>query len=84
MAISEVVRGADLVTSTFRQLLLYGALQHKSPRFAHCELMLDSTGQRLAKRHDALSLRAFRVAGNSPEQVRELMGLTNRLGGTST
>ncbi len=70
MQITEVVRGADLLVSTARQLLLYRALGLNSPRFFHCPLMLDEKGERLAKRHDALSLRALRAAGESPEEIR--------------
>src|SRR5262249_52470650 len=55
MAISEVVRGADLLSSTARQLLLYRALGFTPPSFYHCPLMTDESGKRLAKRHDALS-----------------------------
>ena len=71
MRITEVVRGADLLVSTARQLLLYRALQLTPPEFFHCPLVLDETGQRLAKRHDALSLRALRGQGKTPEQLRE-------------
>ena len=70
MGITEVVRGADLLLSTFRQLLLYEALQFAPPAFFHCPLLTDAAGQRLAKRHDALSLRALRAAGGSPEALR--------------
>lgn len=70
MQITEVVRGADLATSTFRQLLLYEAFAALPPSFYHCPLMLDSSGTRLAKRHDALSLRTLRNQGYTPEQVR--------------
>lgn len=70
MLITEVVRGADLLKSTARQLLLYHALNLTPPRFYHCALMTDESGQRLAKRHDALSLRALRLRGESPETLR--------------
>jgi glutamyl/glutaminyl-tRNA synthetase len=70
MKITEVVRGADLLVSTARQLLLYRALGLNAPEFFHCPLMLDEHGQRLAKRHDALSLRALRASGKSPEAIR--------------
>ena len=70
MGITEVVRGADLVTSTFRQLLLYQALGHVAPAFFHCPLMTDASGERLAKRHDSLSLRALREQGIRPEDLR--------------
>jgi glutamyl/glutaminyl-tRNA synthetase len=70
MRITEVVRGADLLASTARQILLYRALNLPPPKFLHCALMLDETGARLAKRHDALSLRTLREGGETPESIR--------------
>lgn len=70
MKITEVVRGADLLKSTARQLLLYRALGWDPPAFYHCELVRDEAGNRLAKRHDALSIRALREKGCSPAEVR--------------
>jgi glutamyl-tRNA synthetase len=75
MEITEVVRGADLLLSTFRQLLLYRALGFDAPQFYHTELITDSSGQRLAKRHDALSLRELRKSGVSPEELRRRYSL---------
>lgn len=69
MAITEVVRGADLLKSTARQILLYRALGWRPPAWFHCELVLDEAGRRLAKRHDALSVRALRERGLTPEEV---------------
>jgi glutamyl/glutaminyl-tRNA synthetase len=69
MRITEVVRGADLVTSTFRQLLIYRALGLTPPAFCHCELMAGDNGVRLAKRHDALSLRTLRAQGVTPAEI---------------
>jgi len=69
LGITEVVRGADLVKSTFRQILLYRALGRPVPAFCHCPLMLDEKGVRLAKRHDALSLRALRERGVTPAEI---------------
>ena len=66
----RVVRGADLLLSTARQILLYRALGLTPPAFYHCALMLDENGKRLAKRHDALSLRALREQGKTPESLR--------------
>jgi len=57
MGITEVVRGADLLRSTFRQLLLYRALGATPPTYYHCELVHDENGARLAKRHAAERLR---------------------------
>jgi glutamyl-tRNA synthetase len=70
MRITEVVRGADLLKSTARQILLYRALDFEPPKFYHCDLVRDEAGVRLAKRHDALSIRNLREKGLSPEEVR--------------
>lgn len=69
MAITEVVRGEDLLKSTARQILLYRALEFEIPQFYHCELVRDQNGVRLAKRHDALSIRSLRNAGARPEDL---------------
>jgi len=71
MGITEVVRGEDLLLSAFRQMLLYRAFGVEPPRFFHAPLVLDpATGQRLAKRHAALSLRELRARGVKPEELR--------------
>lgn len=69
MKISEVVRGADLLKSTARQILLFRALGREVPEFYHCDLVRDESSVRLAKRHDALSIRNLRERGWTPEQV---------------
>jgi glutamyl/glutaminyl-tRNA synthetase len=69
MGVTEVVRGADLLTSTVRQILIYRALEAQPPAFFHCPLVLDKDGRRLAKRNAALSLRALRAQGCSPEDL---------------
>lgn len=69
MRITEVVRGADLLLSTARQILIYRALGWDPPQWRHCPLVLDERGERLAKRHDALSLRALREQGRTPEEL---------------
>lgn len=70
MKITEVVRGADLLKSTARQILLYRALGLPIPGYYHCELVRDQQGVRLAKRHDALSISKLRQSGWTPQQVR--------------
>jgi glutamyl-tRNA synthetase len=70
MQITEVVRGADLLKSTARQILLFRALGFQTPAYYHCNLVRDEAGVRLAKRHDALSIRQLRKSGWTPEQVR--------------
>lgn len=72
MEITEVVRGADLLKSTARQILIFRALGLESLAYYHCSLTRDSTGQRMAKRHDSLSIRLLRDSGKSPEQVLTL------------
>jgi len=69
MRITEVVRGADLLKSTARQILLNRALGYRDPAWYHCRLVVDHNGRRLAKRHDALSLRALRQRGLTPMNI---------------
>ena len=79
MRITEIVRGADLLKSTARQLLLmralgYADLGRAAPDYFHCELVRDATGARLAKRHDALSIRHLCESGLTAEKVLEMAG----------
>ena len=69
MAITEVVRGADLLKSTARQILLNRALGFRNPAWFHCGLAVDRNGRRLAKRHDALSIRTLRQRGFTPADI---------------
>jgi glutamyl-tRNA synthetase len=71
MGITEVVRGADLLKSTARQILLNRALGLPIPDFYHGDLVRDDGGVRLAKRHDSLSIRRLREMGWTAERVRE-------------
>ena len=77
LRITEVVRGADLVKSTFRQLLLLRGLAAPTPRYYHAPLMLDPAGVRLAKRHDALSLRTLRERGTTPQEIIAQFSFSN-------
>jgi len=76
MGITEVVRGADLLKSTARQILLARALGVPSPAWYHCDLLRDEKGERLAKRHDALSLRRLREQGKQPQELRSAFHTT--------
>jgi glutamyl-tRNA synthetase len=78
MQISHVLRGADLLTSTARQLVLYAALKSPAPQFFHAPLLTDFRGQRLAKRNQALSVRAIRESGIHPQQI--MLELAQSLG----
>ena len=69
MRITEVVRGADLLKSTARQILLNRALGFADPQWFHCELTVDDQGRRLAKRHDAMSIRELRRQGKLPSEI---------------
>ncbi len=71
MGITEVVRGEDLLQSTFRQLLLYRALGFAAPAWYHCPLVRDAEGRRLAKRYKALSLNELRNTGADPARLRQ-------------
>ena len=69
MGINQVVRGADLLQSTARQLLLYEALGFPIPAFAHVPLLLDEHGKRFSKRVQSAGLEPLRAAGATPAQV---------------
>jgi glutamyl/glutaminyl-tRNA synthetase len=69
MQITEVVRGADLLLSTARQILIYEALGWRAPQWYHCPVVVDERGERLAKRHDALAIRKLRAQGRTTDQV---------------
>ncbi len=69
MRITHVLRGADLLSSTARQLLLYRALGCEPPQWLHVPLLLAPGGERLAKRHRPVSLRQLRESGTRPEAV---------------
>ena len=81
MRITEVVRGADLLKSTARQILLNRALGFTNPAWFHCGLVTDFEGRRLAKRHDALSIRTLRERRFSPAEVlsADLSEIENRI-----
>lgn len=67
--IGEVVRGADLVDSTPRQILLARLLGLPVPRYAHVPLVLGPDGERLAKRHGAVTLGDCAAQGDGPEEL---------------
>jgi glutamyl-tRNA synthetase len=69
MQISEVVRGDDLIPSTFWQLELYHALGWHAPQFCHVPLVVGPDGRRLAKRHGDTRLSEIRQRGLGPERL---------------
>jgi glutamyl-tRNA synthetase len=69
MGITEVIRGADLLTSTPRQILLHRALRQQIPRYTHLPLVVARDGGKLSKRRRDLELAALRRADVAPERV---------------
>ncbi|WP_268958828.1 tRNA glutamyl-Q(34) synthetase GluQRS [Paenibacillus apii] len=69
MGITDVLRGADLLDSTPRQLMLFEALGWKPPRYAHVPLLIGPDGRRLAKRHGGITLAELREAGVAPQMI---------------
>jgi glutamyl-tRNA synthetase len=69
MRISHVIRGDDHLSNTPRQILLYQALGHTPPQFAHVPLILGLDKARLSKRHGATSVTTYRDMGYFPEAV---------------
>jgi glutamyl-tRNA synthetase len=69
MGITQVLRGADLLASTARQILLHRLLGQREPRWAHVPLVIAGGGERLSKRDKSLSLSALRKRGVDPRQV---------------
>jgi glutamyl-tRNA synthetase len=71
--VDQVVRGDDLLATTPRQVLLQRLLDLPTPEYLHVPLVLGPGGERLAKRHGAIGLRAQLAEGRSPEQVVGLL-----------
>jgi glutamyl-Q tRNA(Asp) synthetase len=68
--VTLVTRGRDLYAATHVHRLLQALLDLPAPLYHHHALIADSTGQRLAKRHDAMAIRALRAAGETPASIR--------------
>uniref|UniRef100_A0A7C2JZM0 Glutamyl-Q tRNA(Asp) synthetase n=1 Tax=Schlesneria paludicola TaxID=360056 RepID=A0A7C2JZM0_9PLAN len=83
MGITEVVRGNDLIPSTFRQLALYDAFGWTPPQFAHVPLVIGPDGRRLAKRHGDTRLSVLRDSGVPAERLVGFLAHTCRLQPTS-
>jgi glutamyl-tRNA synthetase len=79
--VGEVVRGADLLDSTPRQLWLGARLGLPAPRHAHVPLMLGDDGARLAKRHGAVTLEERRALGEGPQEVLAMLAASVGLAG---
>lgn len=73
MGVNQVVRGADILTSTPRQLYLFHLLGHQAPHYAHIPLLLDENGERLAKRHASQSLKSIRQREPNPAPLLQYL-----------
>lgn len=73
MGVTEVVRGDDLLASTFRQLQLYRSFGWEPPTFRHVPLVVGDDGKRLAKRHGDTRLATYRELGVAPERLIGLL-----------
>lgn len=79
MGVTEVVRGDDLVNSTFRQLDILSFLGWPNPSYAHVPLVVGPDGKRLAKRHGDTRLSYFREVGVKAEAVVGYLAWTLQL-----
>jgi glutamyl-tRNA synthetase len=75
MKITHVIRGADHISNTPKQVLLYNALKAPLPTFAHVPLILGPDKTRLSKRHGATSVISYRDEGIVPEAFRNFLAL---------
>ncbi len=75
MRVTHVIRGADHISNTPKQVLLYRALGAQSPIFAHVPLILGPDRTRLSKRHGATSVGSYREDGFLPEAFRNFLAL---------
>jgi glutamyl-tRNA synthetase len=75
MGVTEVVRGDDHLSNTPKQLLVFAALGHEPPRYAHLPLLHGPDGRKLSKRHGAASVQELREGGYLPAAIRNYLAL---------
>jgi len=75
MRITHVIRGADHISNTPKQVLLYRAMGAAIPVFAHLPLILGADKSRLSKRHGATDVNMYRTEGFLPEAFRNFLAL---------
>jgi glutamyl-tRNA synthetase len=75
MRVTHVIRGADHISNTPKQILMYQALEAPVPIFAHLPLILGPDKQRLSKRHGATSVGAYQEQGVLPEALVNFLAL---------
>ncbi|MDD3520499.1 MAG: glutamate--tRNA ligase [Actinomycetota bacterium] len=75
MKITHVIRGEDHLSNTPKQLLVYEALNFMPPSFTHLPMILAKSGEKLSKRHGAISIESYRDEGFLPEAVKNYLAL---------
>jgi len=75
LRVTHVIRGADHISNTPKQILMYRALGAPEPAFAHLPLILGPDKQRLSKRHGATAVGAYREQGVLPEALVNFLAL---------
>ncbi|OEY86579.1 glutamate--tRNA ligase [Wolbachia pipientis] len=71
--VTHIIRGSDHLTNTFKQFLIYKALDFKVPYFAHVPLIHDVNGNKLSKRHGAASVSDYKKIGILPQAMRNYL-----------
>ena len=74
-SVTDVIRGADLREATQIHVLLQRLLGLPTPAYAHHRLIRDEAGRRLAKRDDARAIATYRARGDTPADIRAMVGL---------
>jgi len=73
MGVTQIIRGDDHLTNTFRQLMIYKGMGWKAPDFAHIPLIHGNDGAKLSKRHGAIGVEVYRDMGYLPEAIRNYL-----------
>jgi glutamyl-tRNA synthetase len=82
MRITHVIRGDDHISNTPKQIMLYQALGHAPPVFAHVPMILGPDGRRLSKRHGATAIGEYRTEGFLPDTLVNFLALLGWSPGT--
>ena len=73
MGVTHVIRGDDHLNNTFRQNIIYAAMNWLLPTYAHLPMILAPDGSKMSKRHGAASIEEYRAMGLLPETVRNYL-----------
>ena len=73
MGVTHVIRGDDHLNNTFRQNVIYDALEWEKPTYAHLPLILGPDGAKMSKRHGAASVEEYKKMGYLPEAMRNYL-----------